>query len=104
MGDTACVGNHTPAAPVPFPPANANNGVETSFAATPQEIPMDAVENVAADSADAPHVLSFYRRKCLELATEVQKRDTEVVQLRRALKEARNADDAFDSPSFPHHI
>jgi len=43
-----------------------------------------------AETADVPHVLSFYRRKCLELATQVQKRDTEVVNLRRALNEARS--------------
>jgi len=43
-----------------------------------------------AETADVPHVLSFYRRKCLELATQVQKRDTEVVTLRRALNEARS--------------
>lgn len=42
------------------------------------------------ETADVPHVLSFYRRKCLELATQVQKRDTEVVNLRRALNEARS--------------
>lgn len=34
-------------------------------------------------------VLTFYRRKCLELASHLHRRDTELVRLRRALKEAR---------------
>mmetsp|Transcript_59562 Transcript_59562/g.150933 ORF Transcript_59562/g.150933 Transcript_59562/m.150933 type:complete len:1152 (+) Transcript_59562:153-3608(+) len=41
--------------------------------------------------AHAPKVLSFYRRKCLELASQVHRRDTEVVKLRQALNEARAA-------------
>ena len=36
----------------------------------------------------APEDLQFYRRKCLELAQEVQKRDAELENLRHALQEA----------------
>jgi len=52
--------------------------------------PEELMRPLLPETADVPHVLSFYRRKCLELATQVQKRDTEVVNLRRALNEARS--------------
>merc|ERR1712039_470232 len=51
-------------------------------------------------SEEAPHLLTFYRAKCLDLASQVQKRDTEVVQLRRALNEARCAGFVPESPTF----
>merc|ERR1712124_120086 len=45
---------------------------------------------VASDAeVAAPFALSFYRKKCLELVSQVQRRDTEVIELRRALSEAR---------------
>lgn len=47
-----------------------------------------------ADTLSVPRALSFYRRKCLELAAQVHRRDTEVVQLRRALSDARAANEA----------
>lgn len=40
---------------------------------------------------DAPGDVTFYRRKCLELASQVHRRDSELVQLRRALVQAREA-------------
>eukprot|EP00929_Paragymnodinium_shiwhaense_P114005 TRINITY_DN82308_c0_g1_i1.p1 TRINITY_DN82308_c0_g1~~TRINITY_DN82308_c0_g1_i1.p1 ORF type:complete len:961 (+),score=191.26 TRINITY_DN82308_c0_g1_i1:69-2951(+) len=39
---------------------------------------------------DLTHVLAFYKRKCLELATQVQERDAEVFRLRGFLDEARS--------------
>merc|ERR1712190_717170 len=75
--------------------------VNSSGSTVPVQTTLEVGLDDGEELGDNPHVLSFYRRKCLELATEVQKRDTEVVQLRRALKEARNASDGLDSPSFP---
>lgn len=40
---------------------------------------------------DVPCHVTFYRRKCLELASQVHRRDSELVQLRRALVQAREA-------------
>lgn len=51
-----------------------------------------------------PCVLSFYRRKCLQLASQVHRRDTEVVRLRRALKEARTTGRTLASPSTPRSL
>jgi len=65
-------------------PANSKPDVAASSASE------ELLRPLLPDTADVPHVLSFYRRKCLELATQVQKRDTEVVNLRRALNEARS--------------
>lgn len=45
-------------------------------------------EEAAMTEQGPSHVLSFYRRKCLELATDLHKRDSEVLRLQRALQEA----------------
>jgi len=52
-----------------------------------------STEAEEAFDGGAPHVLSFYRRKCIELASQVHSRDAEVKMLRRALSEARFASD-----------
>jgi len=56
--------------------------------AGPGELGASAYQQDHSGTGDSPHVLSFYRRKCLELAAQVHRRDTEVVRLRRALNEA----------------
>lgn len=58
--------------------------------ATLRECP-SAISLPEDGGTEAPHVLSFYRKKCLELASQVHQRDAEVVELRRALNEARSA-------------
>lgn len=55
--------------------------------AGPGELGASAYQQDHSGTGDSPHVLSFYRRKCLELAAQVHRRDTEVVRLRRALNE-----------------
>jgi len=84
-GDPAVSPPHS--APIDSP---ASNGACTMGTA-----PIGAGDGRALASTDtkggAPHVLSFYRRKCLELASQVHRRENEVGRLRRALNEARNA-------------
>merc|ERR1740121_2096646 len=63
----------------------------TSFSGGASASPLEEPSALAGLEAHAPKVLSFYRRKCLELASQVHRRDTEVVQLRQALNEARAA-------------
>jgi len=52
----------------------------------PVPVPGQELED---DDVVGPHILSFYRRKCLELASQVHRRDAEVVRLRRALHEVK---------------
>lgn len=53
----------------------------------PKGSPGFNLERETHDSQD----LQFYRRRCLELAEEVQKREAELIQLRQALQEASQA-------------
>jgi len=50
-------------------------------------------------NAGPVHVLAFYRKKCLELASKVHRRDSEVVLLRRALTDACGSARTAASPS-----
>lgn len=69
------------------PPApEALEAVEAEEA-VPKGSPGFNLERETHDSQD----LQFYRRRCLELAEEVQKREAELVHLRQALQEASHA-------------
>lgn len=75
----------------------------SSSRSIPPLLPPANVEDSNLDTGiggEAPHLLTFYRAKCLDLASQVQKRDTEVVNLRRALNEARCAGFVPESPTF----
>lgn len=65
--------------------------------AAPEAVAVEAVAkgspgfNLERETHDSQEDLQFYRRRCLELAEEVQKREAELVQLRQALQEASQA-------------
>jgi len=67
----------------------ASDLADASAAASLDTSPLDGVNiQAAGHTADGISQLSFYKRRCLELASEVQHRDTEVARLRAALGEA----------------
>lgn len=68
--------------PLRRPGDEASSGRQSQQEAEEQEPP-----------AEDPGGLSFYRRKCRQLASEVLRKDTEVIQLRRALNEVRTRDE-----------
>eukprot|EP00931_Biecheleriopsis_adriatica_P010211 TRINITY_DN11129_c0_g1_i3.p1 TRINITY_DN11129_c0_g1~~TRINITY_DN11129_c0_g1_i3.p1 ORF type:complete len:782 (+),score=126.19 TRINITY_DN11129_c0_g1_i3:62-2407(+) len=109
-----CLESKTPLAASPVTPvslhsATAREGAQARLAASPvSPVSLRSVSAQEAEPAaprlsepagqDAVHEpsasgedLGFYRQKCLELATQVHRRDAERVQLRRELNQARDA-------------
>jgi len=69
------------------PAASGSNGTALHI----HRAPSAEQEAKEAHDSGSQKVVSFYRRKCLELASQVHRRDTEMVRLRQALNEARTA-------------